>query len=176
MTLQEVARQAKVSPATVSRVLNKTGRVREATRVRVLKAVENVRGVLGPQIIGIDVRDQSALDRFLIEIDGTPNKAEMGANALLGVSLAAAKACADGYGMSLYRVLGGLTRQGTGQPEQGYSPEDRKTTVTHGERCYRFAFRVKRGGKRHPQWRGLGQSPLASSISLEIWFRSSASE
>ncbi|MHC4470772.1 MAG: phosphopyruvate hydratase [Planctomycetota bacterium] len=74
----------------------------------VLRAVEIVRGVIGPQIIGIDARDQGALDRFLIDLDGTPNKAELGANSILGVSLAASKACADGYELPLYRYLGGL--------------------------------------------------------------------
>jgi enolase len=74
----------------------------------VLRAVEIVRGVIGPQIIGIDARDQGALDRFLIDMDGTPNKGELGANSILGVSLAAAGACADGYDLPLYRYLGGL--------------------------------------------------------------------
>jgi enolase len=67
-----------------------------------------VKGIIGPQIIGIDVRDHEALDRFMIDIDGTPNKAELGANAILGVSLAAAKACSDAHGLPLYRYLGGL--------------------------------------------------------------------
>jgi len=75
----------------------------------VMKAVDNVRGVIGPQIIGIDALDQEGLDRFLIDLDGTENKKELGANAILGVSLAAAHACADGYGLPLYRYLGGLT-------------------------------------------------------------------
>ena len=57
----------------------------------VRRAVENVKGVIGPQIIGIDARDQASLDRFLIELDGPENKAERGANASLGVSLAAAR-------------------------------------------------------------------------------------
>jgi len=74
----------------------------------VMKAVDNIRGVIGPQIIGIDALDQEGLDRFLIELDGTENKKELGANAILGVSLAAAHACADGYGLPLYRYLGGL--------------------------------------------------------------------
>jgi enolase len=65
--------------------------------------------VIGPQIIGIDVRDQESLDRFLIETDGTANKAELGANAILGISLAAAKACAEGHGLPFYRYLGGMT-------------------------------------------------------------------
>ena len=75
----------------------------------VRKAVENVSAVLGPQIIGIDPRDQNSLDRFLIEVDGTDNKGKMGANAILGISLAAARAAADGYELPLYRYLGGIT-------------------------------------------------------------------
>ncbi len=75
----------------------------------VMRAVENVRSVIGPQIIGIDVADQAALDHFLLETDGTENKSELGANAILGVSLAAAHAAADGFGMPLYRYLGGIT-------------------------------------------------------------------
>lgn len=74
----------------------------------VMQAVENVRSVIGPQIIGIDVSDQAALDHFLLETDGTENKSELGANAILGVSLAAAHAAADGFGMPLYRYLGGI--------------------------------------------------------------------
>jgi enolase len=75
----------------------------------VRQAVENVETVLGPQIIGIDARDQAALDGFMIDIDGTPNKGQFGANAILGISLAVARAVADTYGMPLYRYLGGLS-------------------------------------------------------------------
>jgi enolase 1/2/3 len=75
----------------------------------VLKAVENVRSVIGPQIIGLDASDQAELDQFLLETDGTENKEELGANAILGVSLAAAKAAADGFDMPLYRYLGGIS-------------------------------------------------------------------
>jgi len=75
----------------------------------VLQAVDNVRSIIGPQIIGLDGADQAALDLFLLETDGTENKSELGANAILGVSLAAAHAAADGYGMPLYRYLGGIT-------------------------------------------------------------------
>jgi enolase 1/2/3 len=70
-------------------------------------AVGNVVTVLGPAIKGLDARDQAAVDRRLIELDGTPNKSALGANALLGVSLAVAKAAAAGAGLSLYRSLGG---------------------------------------------------------------------
>ena len=75
----------------------------------VMRAVENIRSIIGPQIIGIDVADQAALDHFLLETDGTENKSELGANAILGVSLAAARAAADGFDMPLYRYLGGIT-------------------------------------------------------------------
>ena len=74
----------------------------------VLKAVENVLIEIGPAIIGLDAFDQQALDRRLIELDGTPNKGYLGANAILGVSLAAAKACANELEMPLYRYLGGV--------------------------------------------------------------------
>ncbi len=74
----------------------------------VLKAVENVMNEIRPAIIGLDAFDQQALDRRLIELDGTPNKGYLGANAILGVSLAAAKACANELEMPLYRYLGGV--------------------------------------------------------------------
>ncbi|MEN8149189.1 MAG: phosphopyruvate hydratase, partial [Planctomycetota bacterium] len=77
----------------------------------VRQAVDNVKGVIGPQIIGIDALDQEALDRFLIDLDGTENKKELGANAILGVSLAVARAAADGFDIPLYRYLGGITAQ-----------------------------------------------------------------
>ncbi len=61
----------------------------------VLKAVDNVNNVIAPEIVGMDATDQAAVDRMLIELDGTPNKAKLGANAILGVSLARAHAAAD---------------------------------------------------------------------------------
>jgi enolase len=72
----------------------------------VTKAVRNVYEVL-PEVVGMDARDQAALDRKLIELDGTPNKSRLGANAILGISLAVAKAAAAYAGMPLYRFLGG---------------------------------------------------------------------
>jgi enolase len=74
----------------------------------VLKAVENVMHEIRPAIMGLDAFDQQALDQRLIELDGTPNKANLGANAILGVSLAAAKACANELEIPLYRYLGGV--------------------------------------------------------------------
>ena len=71
------------------------------------RALENVRGEIASAVSGLDARDQRALDRTLIELDGTPNKRRLGANAILGVSLAAAKAAAADAGLPLYRWLGG---------------------------------------------------------------------
>ena len=74
----------------------------------VLKAVENVNDVIAPEIIGLDVRDQVGIDRLMIALDGTPNKGKLGANAILGVSMAIAHAAADYSGLPLYRYLGGF--------------------------------------------------------------------
>ncbi len=73
----------------------------------VRKAVASVNGEIAEAVTGVDAADQSGLDRNLITLDGTPNKARLGANAILGVSLAAAKAAAAEEGMPLYRYLGG---------------------------------------------------------------------
>lgn len=73
----------------------------------VLDAVDNVNDEIAEGIVGLDALDQRSIDGVLIEIDGTPNKGEMGANAILGVSLAVARAAADEVGLSLYRYLGG---------------------------------------------------------------------
>jgi enolase len=73
----------------------------------VSSAVSNVNGEIAQAVRGLDVMDQERLDRVLIELDGTPNKGRLGANAILGVSLAAAKAAAAEAGLSLFRHLGG---------------------------------------------------------------------
>jgi enolase len=73
----------------------------------VATAVANVNGEMAGAVRGLDVTDQANLDRVLIDLDGTPNKGRLGANAILGVSLAAAKAAAAGAGVSLFRHLGG---------------------------------------------------------------------
>jgi len=70
-------------------------------------AVKNVNEIIGPEVLGMDAAQQGELDALMIELDGTPNKAKLGANAILGVSLAAAKAAADSAGLPLYRYLGG---------------------------------------------------------------------
>ncbi|RZN36721.1 MAG: phosphopyruvate hydratase [Methanosarcinales archaeon] len=73
----------------------------------VLKAIQHVNTTLRTEIIGMDVRDQRHIDQAMIDLDGTPNKAKLGANAILGVSMAAAKAAADSAGLPLYIYLGG---------------------------------------------------------------------
>ena len=74
----------------------------------VLKAVENVNNEIADELLGIDALEQKAIDELLIELDGTPNKANFGANAILGTSLAIAKAAAASLGLPLYRYLGGV--------------------------------------------------------------------
>lgn len=74
----------------------------------VLKAVQNVNELIAPELEGFDVFDQQGIDRLMIELDGTPNKARLGANAILAVSLACAKAAAQSLGLHLFQYLGGV--------------------------------------------------------------------
>jgi enolase len=74
----------------------------------VLTAVRNVTDRIGPELLGLDAADQAGIDTLLLELDGTPNKAAFGANAVLGVSLACAHAAAASYDLPLYRYLGGV--------------------------------------------------------------------
>ena len=74
----------------------------------VLQAVENVNNILIDVVLGMDVTDQAAIDKALIDADGTKDKSKYGANAILGISLAVAHAAADYYGLPLYRYLGGI--------------------------------------------------------------------
>ncbi len=74
----------------------------------VSKAVSNVNDVIAPEVEGQNVLDQTYIDQMMIELDGTPNKANLGANAMLGVSLAVAKAAAETLGMSVYQYVGGV--------------------------------------------------------------------
>ena len=74
----------------------------------VQKAVDNVNGEIAEAMLGMNVLDQTAIDKMLIELDGTPNKTRLGANAILGVSLACAKAGALATGTSLYNYIGGV--------------------------------------------------------------------
>jgi enolase len=74
----------------------------------VLRAVQNVNEEIAPRIIGLNAQDQTSIDRILIALDGTENKSRLGANAILGVSMAVAKAAAEEAGLPLYRYLGGV--------------------------------------------------------------------
>ena len=73
----------------------------------VLKAVKNVNNILAPALLGNDVADQTGIDAMMIQLDGTENKGKLGANALLAVSMAVAKAAAEEAGLPLFRYVGG---------------------------------------------------------------------
>ncbi|MFY0603585.1 MAG: phosphopyruvate hydratase [Flavobacteriaceae bacterium] len=75
----------------------------------VLKAIQNVNAMIAQELLGVSVFEQNLIDQMMIELDGTPNKSNLGANAILGVSLAAAKAAANELGMPLYRYIGGVS-------------------------------------------------------------------
>ncbi|MDG1291025.1 MAG: phosphopyruvate hydratase [Flavobacteriaceae bacterium] len=75
----------------------------------VAKAVKNVNEILAESLIGVSIFDQNKIDQTMIELDGTPNKSKLGANAILGISLAAAKAAANELGLPLYRYVGGVS-------------------------------------------------------------------
>ena len=92
----------------------------------VLKAVENVNNLLAQKLKGTDALDQVAIDQTMLAMDGTPNKSELGANAILGVSLAAAKAAAAATGLPLYRYLGGVRRPHTSRTHDEH-PQRRQT-------------------------------------------------
>ena len=74
----------------------------------VLKAVDNVNDIIADEIVGMNVYDQIAIDKAMIELDGTDNKGKLGANAMLGVSLACARAAAESLGLGLYQYIGGI--------------------------------------------------------------------
>lgn len=74
----------------------------------VMKAVDNVNDIIAEEIIGMDVFEQTEIDKLMIELDGTPNKGKLGANAILGVSMAVARAAADELGMPIYQYIGGI--------------------------------------------------------------------
>ena len=100
-------------PSGVSTGVHEAAELRDGDKGRfggkgVLKAVENVNQVLAPELIGVDARDQLAIDTLMIELDGSDNKGKLGANAILGVSLAVARAAAQYAGLPLYRYLGGV--------------------------------------------------------------------
>ncbi|NTW72406.1 MAG: phosphopyruvate hydratase, partial [Eubacteriaceae bacterium] len=74
----------------------------------VLTAVDNVNDIIAPEIVGLNAIDQVGIDNLMIQLDGTPNKSKLGANAILGVSMAVARAAADALGLSLFQYIGGV--------------------------------------------------------------------
>jgi enolase len=110
--LTDGARGTAMVPSGASTGAHEAVELRDGDKTRyrgkgVRKAVSNVDDVIAPELIGEDAADQTAIDRLLLELDGTPNKAKLGANAILGVSLACARAAANAVGLPLYRYLGG---------------------------------------------------------------------
>ena len=102
-----------IVPSGASTGVHEAVELRDGDRLRylgkgTLKAVENVNDIIADEVIGWDVFDQTGLDNFLIELDGTPNKGKLGANAILGVSMAAARAAAESLGLPLFQYLGGI--------------------------------------------------------------------
>lgn len=113
VTLETGDRGIAIVPSGASTGENEAVELRDGDKKRyggkgVLKAVENVNEVIAEEIIGMDALDQIGVDTVMLDIDGTPNKSKLGANAILGVSMAVARAAANALGISLYRYLGGI--------------------------------------------------------------------
>ncbi len=112
--LEDGARGRAAVPSGASTGAHEAHELRDGDKSRyggkgVLKAVDAVNGEIAEELIGVDATDQVGIDQLLIDLDGTPNKARLGANAILGVSLAVAKAAAEHLGMPLYRYIGGTS-------------------------------------------------------------------
>ena len=101
----------------------------------VLKAVENVNGEIAEAVVGLNVLDQTAIDKLLLELDGTPNKTRLGANAILGVSLACAKAAAEATGQSLYNYIGGVNAKTLPVPSPCRQQRRHSGIHDHAGRC-----------------------------------------
>jgi enolase len=112
ITLENRTRGRAIVPSGASTGEKEAVELRDGDKKRylgkgVLKAVENVRKKIAPEIVGLDVENQRLLDQKMIVLDGTPNKGNLGANAILGVSMAAARAAANSLDLPLYRYIGG---------------------------------------------------------------------
>ena len=111
--LESGARGRAIVPSGASTGAHEAVELRDGDKERylgkgVLKAVQNVNDVIAPELEGMDALEQVAIDQRLIELDGTPNKGKLGANAILAVSMAVARAAAEALGMPLYAYLGGF--------------------------------------------------------------------
>jgi len=114
VTLESGAFGRAAVPSGASTGIHEALELRDGDKTRfsgkgVLKAVENVNKEIAGAVIGMDALDQAAVDKAMLDLDGTPNKNKFGANAILGVSLAVARAAAEDVGLPLYRYLGGVT-------------------------------------------------------------------
>ncbi|MCR4407503.1 MAG: phosphopyruvate hydratase [Anaerolineae bacterium] len=112
VVLDDGARGLAAVPSGASTGMHEAVELRDGDKTRyggkgVLKAVQNVNEDIADELVGWDAFDQMGIDAFLVELDGTPNKGKLGANAILGVSLAVAKAAAESLGLPLYRYIGG---------------------------------------------------------------------
>ena len=112
VVLDDGARGLAAVPSGASTGMHEAVELRDGDKTRyggkgVLKAVQNVNEDIADELVGWDAFDQVGIDAFLVELDGTPNKGKLGANAILGVSLAVAKAAAESLGLPLYRYIGG---------------------------------------------------------------------
>jgi len=112
----------------------------------VAQAVANVNGVISDELFGWDATDQKAIDAALLALDGTPNKAKLGANAILGESLAVAKAAANSLGLPLYRYLGGVYAHAS--RDSNRDREGRRSIA--GRRLARVSGRRQSGGDSDP--------------------------
>ena len=113
VTLEDGTRGRAIVPSGASAGESEALELRDGDKKRycgkgVLKAVQNVNEKIAPEIIGMDADDQVGIDKALLALDGTPFKKNLGANAMLGVSLAVARAASEFYGMPLYKYLGGV--------------------------------------------------------------------
>jgi enolase len=111
--LESGARGRAIVPSGASTGAHEAVELRDGDKSRylgkgVLKAVSNVNDVIAPEVIGLDALDQIAIDNRMIELDGTPNKGKLGANAILAVSMAVARAAAEALNVPLYNYLGGF--------------------------------------------------------------------
>ena len=111
--LESGARGRAIVPSGASTGVHEAVELRDGNKARylgkgTLKAVKNVNEIIAEEIIGYNVLDQVGLDRLLIDLDGTENKSKLGANAILGVSIAVADAAAEHLGLPLFRYLGGV--------------------------------------------------------------------
>ncbi len=112
--LESGARGRAIVPSGASTGEHEAVELRDGDKARyqgkgVLKAVDNINEVIAPELEGLDASEQRELDNIMCELDGTPNKGKLGANAILAVSMAAARAMADHLGVNLYQYLGGFT-------------------------------------------------------------------